>query len=167
MLHLYHSCIHLIGSFCYSCSMRELCDWKSPKEQQLVFGHRVNYRWCQRFMCPKRKHSFPLHALSARPRAPPGRHSAHPGPLPVVASAVCDPLGASISQLSSNYGFGFSAGGLLFPYFLGVAVQLQVRFTLQAMSLIASSSFLSGWDTVSHSVSRGRQERTSRLLAFV
>ncbi|GFR44047.1 hypothetical protein Agub_g5207 [Astrephomene gubernaculifera] len=43
-------------------------------------------------------------------------------------------------RAASDYGFSFSAGGLLFPYFLGVALQLQALGVLRPETPVAGAS---------------------------
>ncbi|GLI66184.1 hypothetical protein VaNZ11_009948 [Volvox africanus] len=60
--------------------------------------------------------------------------------LPVAAASTQSSQRNAVQCTATDYGFGFSAGGLLFPYFLGVAVQLQAMNVLRPETAVAGAS---------------------------
>ncbi|GIL84316.1 hypothetical protein Vretifemale_13016 [Volvox reticuliferus] len=71
---------------------------------------------------------------------PQREHLRRPVRLPVAAATTSSDQGKTVQRIATDYGFGFSAGGLLFPYFLGVAVQLQAMNVLRPETPVAGAS---------------------------
>ncbi|GLC46328.1 hypothetical protein PLESTB_000999500 [Pleodorina starrii] len=129
---------HSLGQFT---RMRALSGLKTPEGQHVAVsrrptpttGRQTNVHPLQKITPPL---GFNEQCLS---RAGPAPGHRRPVSQPAAAASAAS-SGASAPRIATDYGFGFSAGGLLFPYFLGVAVQLQAMNVLRPETPVAGAS---------------------------